>query len=131
MYEVLPISYIDTLLTVDLQISDGCKRSWVTHLRGGISLLDKISQTPELRNDKLLSFLRMYFVAHDIMSRTACDEDIVDQRCEWVEDDTIDEIDVMMGCSRSLMNLVREISSLASHAKIVRCSLSLIFIDLC
>ncbi|RDL33047.1 uncharacterized protein BP5553_08486 [Venustampulla echinocandica] len=99
-------------------ISDGCNRAWVTHLRGGLTLLDQLSQSAGPREDSNLhAFLRMYFVAHDIMSRTACDEIDVDHSREWVEDETIDEIDVLMGCSRSLMNLVRRISTLASHAK--------------
>jgi gamma-glutamylcyclotransferase (GGCT)/AIG2-like uncharacterized protein YtfP len=102
------------------QISDGCNRSWVAHLRGGISLLDKLSgYTTTNRGsnteDSLHAFLRMYFVAHEIMSRTACEEDIVGQVYEWAEHEALDEIDVLMGCSRELMTLIRRTSMLASQ----------------
>jgi len=84
-------------------------------------LLDRVSEaeSSQTRDRNLLSFLRMYFVAHDIMSRTACDEDILNHTYQWTEDTDIDEIDVLMGCSRRLMNLVREISVLAGLAKTV------------
>ena len=84
-------------------------------------LLDRIAQgeSSQIRDRNLLSFLRMYFVAHDIMSRTACDEDILNHSYQWAEDTDIDEIDVLMGCSRRLMNMVREISVLAGLAKSV------------
>ena len=64
----------------------------------------------------------MYFVAHDIMSRTACEENILDQGFEWEGDDEMDEIDVLMGCSRELMSLIRRISELAEGLDKVRLS---------
>jgi hypothetical protein len=57
----------------------------------------------------------MYFVAHEIMSRTACEEEIVGQVYEWAEHEALDEIDVLMGCSRELMTLIRRTSMLASQ----------------
>ncbi len=83
-------------------------------------MLDKLSgytKTNRWSNteDNLLAFLRMYFVAHEIMSRTACEEDIVSQVYEWAEHEALDEIDVLMGCSRELMTLIRRTSMLASQ----------------
>ncbi|PVH79121.1 MFS general substrate transporter [Cadophora sp. DSE1049] len=119
---VVDVGIVATILMLCFyDISDGCNPSWVTHLRGGMVLLDQVSnsESSQTRDGNLLSFLRMYFVAHDIMSRTACDEDIVNHSYQWTEDTDIDEIDVLMGCSRRLMNLVREISALAGLAKTV------------
>jgi hypothetical protein len=56
----------------------------------------------------------MYFVAHDIMSRTATEDELVVQTSEWLDDDNLDEIDPLMGCSRSLMTLIRHTTTLAS-----------------
>jgi len=119
---VVDVGVVATILMLCFyDISDGCNPSWVTHLRGGMVLLDRVSEaeSSQTRDRNLLSFLRMYFVAHDIMSRTACDEDILNHTYQWTEDTDIDEIDVLMGCSRRLMNLVREISVLAGLAKTV------------
>jgi hypothetical protein len=90
----------------------------VTHLRGGLSLLDQIANSTQLYGEtNLYSFLRMYFIAHDIMGRTSCDGEMDDLCFGWAEDDMIDEIDVLMGCSRGLMNLVRRISILVSQIR--------------
>ncbi|KAL2832543.1 fungal-specific transcription factor domain-containing protein [Aspergillus cavernicola] len=100
-------------------ISDGCSPSWITHLRGGLQLIDcNTHQT----SPSLWNFFRMYFVAHDIMSRTASDDFQKDEPLQlWSETDDLDEIDVVMGCSRGLMTLINRISILAStRAKILK-----------
>lgn len=58
----------------------------------------------------------MYFVAHAIMSRTAHEDDITEQSFTWSPSDRLDEIDVLMGCSRELMDLIQRIPALASNA---------------
>ncbi|KAL6239477.1 fungal-specific transcription factor domain-containing protein [Aspergillus navahoensis] len=115
---------VATVLMLCFQdISDGCSPSWMTHLRGGLQLLDHDgrSRSPTC---SLWKFFRMYFVAHDIMSRTA----FGDWDGEWHEDGSIqlwsdkedlEEIDVLMGCSRGLMTLIHRTSILAAkRAKI-------------
>ena len=74
----------------------------------------------------------MYFVAHDIMSRTAFNDgqgEEADSFQLWSDGDDLEEvriqqsypgyinrvqIDVLMGCSRGLMSLIHRISVLAS-----------------
>ncbi|KAL3424269.1 C6 zinc finger domain-containing protein [Phlyctema vagabunda] len=103
-------------------ISDGCNPSWVTHLRGGLSLLESLSNytgTHTASEKMLLTFLRMYFVAHAIMSRTANEEDFAfsdDPSCSWPDSEDMEEVDVLMGCSRELMAIIRKIPSLAAKA---------------
>ncbi|XRM36679.1 hypothetical protein ABZX51_000170 [Aspergillus tubingensis] len=93
-------------------ISDECAPSWVTHLQGGLDLLNRFPCTPTA-NYSLRRFFNMYFVAHAIMSRTA-----TPQVCHgngmfsWADNDNLDEIDTIMGCSRRLMLLINEISEL-------------------
>ncbi|KAL4948856.1 fungal-specific transcription factor domain-containing protein [Aspergillus filifer] len=108
---------VATVLMLCFQdISDGCAPSWLTHLRGGMQLLD-CDGSIYRASPSLWGFFRMYFVAHDIMSRTATDawDDDIDHSSQlWAEGDDLDEIDVLMGCSRSLMTLIHRISTLAS-----------------
>lgn len=74
-----------------------------------------MSNSRALAGDSILRrFLHMYFVAHEIMSRTATKDDLIDQTLEWLEDDNLEEICTMMGCSRSLMTLIRQTTTLAS-----------------
>ncbi|KAL2871194.1 Zn(II)2Cys6 transcription factor [Aspergillus lucknowensis] len=98
-------------------ISDGCSASWRTHLRGGLQLIEHYSchSSPSLWN-----FFRMYFVAHDIMSRTISEDEDEETLQLWSDGDDLEEIDVVMGCSRGLMSLIHRISILASaKAKIL------------
>lgn len=96
-------------------ISDGCDPSWVAHLRGGLKLIEYVSARSR-QCEPLRRFLTMYFVAHDIMSRTATESRYEDKiSCSWLEADDLDEIDGVMGCSRNLMTLIDRISALASE----------------
>ncbi|KAL5364845.1 fungal-specific transcription factor domain-containing protein [Aspergillus floccosus] len=95
-------------------ISDECDPSWVTHLQAGLEL---VYRRPArcVGSETLHRFFTMYFVAHDIMSRTASG---AQERQEtgsytWSEMEDIDEIDMVMGCSRHLMVLIDDISNLA------------------
>lgn len=123
-------------LTADpcAKISDGCDPSWVAHLRGGLKLIEYVSARSR-QCEPLRRFLTMYFVAHDIMSRTATESRYEDKiSCSWLEADDLDEvrlfdafqlgrrwkltqvkIDGVMGCSRNLMTLIDRISALASE----------------
>ncbi|KAL3486701.1 fungal-specific transcription factor domain-containing protein [Aspergillus germanicus] len=93
-------------------ISDGCSASWMTHLRGGLQLLECNARQ---RSPDLWNFFRMYFIAHDIMARTVSDHwDGGNTPQLWLESEDLEEIDVVMGCSRGLMTAINKISILAS-----------------
>ncbi|KAL3434166.1 fungal-specific transcription factor domain-containing protein [Aspergillus tetrazonus] len=119
---------VATVLMLCFQdISDGCSPSWITHLRGGLHLIEH-KGSPS--SPSLWNFFRMYFVAHDIMSRTASDDwgnnwgnkwHGDDSAQLWSDEDDLEEIDVLMGCSRSLMTLIHRTSVLAAtRAKILK-----------
>ncbi|KAL1962751.1 hypothetical protein VTN77DRAFT_9205 [Rasamsonia byssochlamydoides] len=102
-------------------ISDGCAPSWITHLRGGLQMTHHIpSHSSEA--EALKRFFNMYFVAHDIMGRTAFEDKWDGEGThEWLENDDLEEIDTTMSCSRGLMSLISRISSLArERTKILR-----------
>lgn len=71
--------------------------------------------------EALKRFFNMYFVAHDIMGRTAFEDKWEGPPFNtWLENDDMEEIDVTMGCSRELMSLISRISTLSQHRKQVR-----------
>ncbi|EEH03625.1 conserved hypothetical protein [Histoplasma capsulatum G186AR] len=96
-------------------ITDGCTPSWTTHLRGGLRLMAMLPHQM-CESEALKKFFVMYFVAHDIMGRTGAEDssEMGQEDHSWLEDDDLEEIDVLMGCSRGLMTLINKISALAS-----------------
>jgi hypothetical protein len=72
------------------QISDGCSASWMTHLRGGLQLLDCNARQ---RSPDLWNFFRMYFIAHDIMARTVSDHWDGDDNLQlWLGSEDLGEV---------------------------------------
>ncbi|PGH12279.1 hypothetical protein AJ80_06793 [Polytolypa hystricis UAMH7299] len=97
-------------------IADGCTPSWITHLRGGLQLIDLLPQSQSVGEIKQIKqFFVMYFVAHEIMARTAVEDTSSEESgsFDWLDDDNLEEIDVLMGCSRGLMTLIRQIAELS------------------
>ncbi|CAI6336259.1 unnamed protein product [Periconia digitata] len=96
-------------------IVDGCSESWMTHLRGGLTLINTLSLQANCTESRTLrKFCLMYFVAHDIMGHTAGSSPISSTPYAWLADDDVQEIDPLMGCSRGLLDLIHEISTLGS-----------------
>lgn len=91
--------------------------------------------TGSAQMESLKRFFNMYFVAHDIMSRTAPLDYEDEPEHEWLENDDLDEVctlplnirrkrglyisqvDTTVGCSRRLMTLVSQTSSLARQRR--------------
>ncbi|PGH06732.1 hypothetical protein GX51_02173 [Blastomyces parvus] len=97
-------------------ITDGCTPSWTTHLRGGLQLMAMLPHQM-CESETLKRFFVMYFVAHDIMGRTGIEDPsgMSQVAHSWLDDDDLEEIDVLMGCSRGLMTLINKISTLATE----------------
>ncbi|PWY86785.1 Zn(II)2Cys6 transcription factor [Aspergillus heteromorphus CBS 117.55] len=99
-------------------ISDDCDPSWVTHLHGGLDLLYRVPSNKS-GSCSLRRFFEMYFVAHEIMSRTAFQTIKRDGITHsWSDSDDLDEIDTVMGCSRRLMSLIDDVSDLPQPGKL-------------
>ncbi|CRG83552.1 Pc22g16640 [Talaromyces islandicus] len=96
--------------------TDGCASSWLFHLRIGMQMTRQLPAY-SAQAESLKRFFNMYFVAHDIMSRTGrthCEDQWDDDVPShvWLENDNLDEIDNTIGCSRRLMSLISQISAL-------------------
>ncbi|OJD27388.1 hypothetical protein ACJ73_01217 [Blastomyces percursus] len=76
-------------------LTDGCTPSWTTHIRGGLQLM---AMLPHQMCES--ETLKRFFVPQVTHS--------------WLDDDDLEEIDVLMGCSRGLMTLINRISTLAT-----------------
>lgn len=68
----------------------------MTHLRGGLQLIDRLSCSSN-QETGLRKFFRMYFVAHDIMSRTASEHWVEDEMVQnWSEQDDLEEVGFLL-----------------------------------
>lgn len=64
----------------------------MTHLRGGLKLIDCNTSR---NSPSLWNFFRMYFVAHDIMSRTAFDDGQDESFQLWSDGDDLEEVYIL------------------------------------
>lgn len=110
-------------------IADGCSDSWMTHLRGGLTLINDI-RVNCTENQMLRKFCLMYFVAHDIMGHTAGTFGFDSTPYAWLDDDNIEEIDPLMGCSRGLLDIINRITSISSNIDRTRSSRALTAVEL-
>jgi hypothetical protein len=110
-------------------IADGCNESWMTHLRGGLTLIRDIRV--DCTESKILQkFCLMYFVAHDIMGHTVGTSGFESRPYTWLDDDNIEEIDPLMGCSRGLLDIISQITCISSDVNRTRSSRTLTEVEL-
>ncbi|OKL57402.1 hypothetical protein UA08_07322 [Talaromyces atroroseus] len=106
-------SLATTLMLCFFDISDGCAPSWITHLNIGLHMLEELKVTT-LSEADLKAFCQIYFVAHEVMGRTAWDAETTTGDYRWACGNSA-EIDALMGCSRELLSIISQISSLAAQ----------------
>jgi hypothetical protein len=73
-------------------ITDGCEPSWITHLKMGMRVLKDLRCTTETDAD-LKNFCEMYFVGHEVMGRTAWDNEMATEHYQWEKDEYYEEVD--------------------------------------
>ncbi|KAH8812538.1 fungal-specific transcription factor domain-containing protein [Xylogone sp. PMI_703] len=106
--------FIATILMLCFyDISDGCNESWMTHLRSGMGVMHQLDSN-FTESQSLRKFCLMYFAAHHIMGHTTTVLNETDGQYSWLEDDCIEEIDPLMGCSRGLLDIINQISRVTS-----------------
>ncbi|RSL72607.1 hypothetical protein CEP53_001065 [Fusarium sp. AF-6] len=91
-----------------------CSTVWMTHLRAARVLCSMVwPRHPSVcEPDKFRQFCIMWFVSHDIMSRTAWIQETLFDPGEWFASDDEAEIDPMIACSRGLIQQVSAIGTL-------------------
>jgi hypothetical protein len=111
--------FIATILMLCFyDIADGCNESWMTHLKSGLQIMEQVS-CDFTESQQLRKFCLMYFVAHNIMGHTSGTSQISDGQYTWLEDDCMQEIDPLMGCSRGLLDIIHKISKAASETSAI------------
>lgn len=99
-----------------MQISDECDPSWVTHLQAGLELVYR-RPAGSVGSETLRRFFAMYFVAHDIMSRTASGaRERRDGSYIWTEVEDIDEVEGSDVLGTAMLTTRRSIWSWAARA---------------
>ena len=95
-------------------ITEVCSQAWLTHLKAA-RVLCSMAWPKNLgvnMSDKFRRFCIMWFVSHDIMSRTAWIQETLFDPTEWFASDDETEIDPMIACSRGLIHQVSAIGTL-------------------
>lgn len=98
-------------------IVEMCSSSWIAHLRAARVLCGIAWPAGQDRSDSFRRFCLMWFVSHDVMSRTAWIQDTVFDPSEWFAGDDENEIDPITSCSRGLIQQVCNIGTLISDAR--------------
>ncbi|KAH7165220.1 fungal-specific transcription factor domain-containing protein [Dactylonectria macrodidyma] len=98
-------------------ICELCSDSWVAHLRAARVLCRIVWPTLQDRSNDFRRFCLMWFVSHDIMSRTAWIQDTLFEPSEWFAGDDETEIDPIISCSRGLIQQVSAVGALISDAR--------------
>lgn len=107
------ISILSTMIILSCQeIVESCSSAWVAHLKAARMLCSVLWPKNHDTPDNFRKFCVMWFVSHEIMSRTAWIQETLFEPSEWFAGDDETEIDAMIGCSRGLIHQVSEIGSL-------------------
>lgn len=124
-------SILATMIVLSCQeIVETCSSAWIAHLKAARMMCSIVWPGQDGATDNFRRFCVMWFVSHEIMSRTAWVQDTLFEPSEWFAGDDETEIDVMIGCSRGLIHQVSEIGTLimdirkgtftAQHSKVFK-----------
>ncbi|KAF7560313.1 hypothetical protein G7046_g3836 [Stylonectria norvegica] len=110
------------LLLCQLEITRGCDKRWVVHLRGARDLVrfrrrqlslnsvDTVARQQKPWAD-IITFSERYFAFCDVMGRTACGEEPIFGNEFWTTQE--DQLDLWMGCSPHLVSIISDITELS------------------
>ncbi|KAM0418806.1 hypothetical protein ACHAPT_012247 [Fusarium lateritium] len=108
-------SILSTIILLSCNdIANLCSPAWITHLKAARVLCSMVwpGHPGVGGHNKFRQFCVMWFVSHDIMSRTAWIQDTLFDPSEWFASDDDTEIDPMIACSRGLIQQISAIGSL-------------------
>ncbi|KAL6399685.1 hypothetical protein AUP68_17091 [Ilyonectria robusta] len=111
-------SVLATMIVLSCQeIVEACSSTWMQHLKAARMLCSILWPKGHDAPDNFRKFCVMWFVSHEIMSRTAWIQDTLFEPSEWFAGDDETEIDVMIGCSRGLIRQLSETSTLITDIR--------------
>ena len=106
-------SVLSTMIILSCQeIVETCSSAWIAHLRAARMLCSLLFTSCTSFSDSFRRFCVMWFVSHEIMSRTAWIQETLFEPSEWFAGDDESEIDAMIGCSRGLIQQISCIGAL-------------------
>lgn len=106
-------SILSTMIILSCQeIVETCSSAWIAHLKAARMLCSLLWPCHSASSDSFRRFCVMWFVSHEMMSRTAWIQDNLFDPSEWFAGDDETEIDAMIGCSRGLVQQVSRIATL-------------------
>ena len=98
-------------------IAETCSAAWVEHLRAARTLCSMVWPSRPALPDRFRRFCVMWFVSHDIMSRTAWIRQTLFEPSEWFSGDDVTEIDPIIACSRGVIQQVSAIGSFIAERR--------------
>ncbi|KAF5004131.1 hypothetical protein FDECE_9345 [Fusarium decemcellulare] len=113
-------SILSTIILLSCNdIANLCSPVWITHLKAARVLCSMAwpSKPGVFVPDKFRKFCITWFLAHEIMSRTAWIQDTLFDPSEWFASDDETEIDPMIACSRGLIQQVSAIGTLITDLR--------------
>ncbi|KPM40823.1 hypothetical protein AK830_g5684 [Neonectria ditissima] len=111
-------SVLATMIVLSCQeIVEACSSTWIAHLKAARMLCSILWPKGHDVPDSFRRFCIMWFVSHEIMSRTAWIQETLFEPSEWFAGDDETEIDVMIGCSRGLIQQLSETSTLITDMR--------------
>ncbi|KAK7413780.1 hypothetical protein QQX98_007347 [Neonectria punicea] len=111
-------SVLATMIVLSCQeIVEACSSTWIAHLKAARMLCSILWPKGHDAPDSFRRFCIMWFVSHEIMSRTAWIQETLFEPSEWFAGDDETEIDVMIGCSRGLIQQLSETSTLITDIR--------------
>ncbi|KAJ3538518.1 hypothetical protein NM208_g5876 [Fusarium decemcellulare] len=113
-------SILSTIILLSCNdIANLCSPVWITHLKAARVLCSMAwpRQPGVFVPDKFRKFCITWFLAHEIMSRTAWIQDTLFDPGEWFASDDETEIDPMIACSRGLIQQVSAIGTLITDLR--------------
>ena len=98
-------------------IAETCSEAWVEHLRAARTLCSIVWPSRPALPDRFRRFCVMWFVSHDIMSRTAWIRQTLFEPSEWFAGEDEREIDPIIACSRGVIQQVSAIGTLMEERR--------------
>lgn len=99
------------LILCSANITSNCDFQWIGHSEGGKKLLNRVNMS---HSNPFNRFFIRYIVSHEVLRNTIQPNEESNALIhKYIENDTANEIDLMLGCSPNLLKFINDITILA------------------